>query len=90
MRPDVDVVDEDDVEAVEAEPEEGLLDRTHRAIVGIVDDRAVRQAADKVRAVAARSSGTHPAPDLARNEEAVARHAPQRGPESVLGKPMPV
>jgi hypothetical protein len=44
--PDIDVMNEKNVDAVEAESQQRLLERTHGAVIGIIDHRGVRQAAD--------------------------------------------
>jgi len=66
VRPDVHIVQEEDVDAVEAEPQEGLLEGAHRAVIGIVHDGGMRHAPGEARAsdAAARHAGVHAPSDL--------------------------
>jgi hypothetical protein len=90
VRPDVDVVDQHDVDPVRAEAQGRLLERAQRAVMGIIEAQAVRQAAGIARAVATAGEGLGHTPDFRREHDAVARHAPQRSPDAVLRKTVTV
>ena len=75
VRPDVAVVDEQDVDCTQAGAQQRLLDRAHRAVVRIVEARRMPVAADEPRRehilVARRRlrEGIHHAPDLGRDDD---------------------
>ncbi len=80
----VHVVDEQDVDAVEPEPQQRLLDRAHRAVIGVVEPQRVREAAHITGpALPGRARLGH-APDLGREDERLPRHAAQGGAAAVL------
>jgi hypothetical protein len=82
MRPDVAIVDENDVEPVEPHAQERMLDRAHRAVIGIIEARRVRVSAGEARRhhVAARlgrlGERGHDAANLGRDQDLVALGAP--------------
>ena len=79
--PEIDVMDQGDVDLLQPEPQVRVLQRAHDTIVGIVEDRCeARQAVlTKVgRRLLAGLHGVHDAADLGRQHVAVARLFPQR------------
>src|SRR6185503_10326524 len=90
MRVHVDVMDQRDVDAVGGEPQQRLVDRAQRAVVRIVERRAMRQAAGIARAAVARRARIHHAADLGRHHDAVAAEGAQRGAQSMLGEAVAV
>jgi hypothetical protein len=86
MRPDIDIVDQHDVDSVDAEAQRRLLERAHGAVIGIVEAQAVRHAAAIARAVAAPGEGLGDAADLGRDHHVLATRAPQRRADAVLGE----
>ncbi|MHC2425374.1 hypothetical protein ACVIST_002119 [Bradyrhizobium elkanii] len=83
-------MDQKQVDAIGAEPQQRLLHRAHGAVIGIVEHRAMRRAAGEIGAVAAAMERVHPAPDLGADDDVVARHAAQRGAAAVFGEAMAV
>ena len=90
MGPDIDVMDQQQIDAVGAEPQQRLLHRTHRAVIGIVDHGPMRLAADKSGTVAAPVKRIHPATDLGAEHDVVARHAPERRAAAMFGQAMAI
>ena len=97
VRPHIGVVDEDDVDPLGAEPQQRLLEGAHRAVIGIVERRLVRQTAREARrddvGIHCRcglAPGVHRPADLGRDHVAVARRAPQRRAEAMLGQAVAV
>ena len=79
--PEIDVVDQGDVDLLQAEPHVRVLQRAHDAVVGVVvDRREARQAvlAEVGRRLLAGLHGVHDAADLGRQNVAVAWLLPQR------------
>jgi hypothetical protein len=78
----------DDLDPVGAEPDQRLLERTHGAIIGIVEPGGMRQAAGEIRRLGIAIGGLvkriHPTADLGRKRIAVARRRAQGGADTVL------
>ena len=76
-------MNEYDVEPVEPRAQEGMLDRAHRAVIGIIEARRVRMSAGEagrhhVAAGLGRlGEGVHDAADLGRHQDLVALGAPE-------------
>ncbi len=89
-------MDQQDVDAIEARPQQGLLDRPHRSVETIVEPRAVREAARETRrhdVGARRGDGrkrVHAAPDLGREQEGVAWDVAQACPAARFGESVAV
>ena len=80
----VDVVDVHDVDARQAETLQRILDRTHRAVVGIVEDgREGQRAGERPLGRRRRVRPEQPA-DLGRQHERVPRHAAQALADAML------
>ena len=77
------VVDVKDVDALDAQPRNALLDRTHDAVVREVKDGIERGRIGK-RLALWRSARAEKAADLGREHELIARLGPQDGAETLL------
>ena len=88
-------MDENDVEPVEPRAQERVLDRAHRAVVGIIEARRVRISACKAGRdhVLARlgpfGEGILHGADLGRNEDLVAGARPKPAPIRLSANPLP-
>ena len=79
--PEIDVVDQRDVDLRQSEPQMRMLQRAHDAVIGVVEHRCeARQAvlAEVGRRLLARLHGVQDAADLGRQHEVVARLVAQR------------
>ena len=86
MGPDVNVVDQQQVQPVSTKPQQRLFHRTHGAVIGIVDHCPVRLPTDKTGTVASPVKRVHPAADLGADHNVLARHAPDRSAATMFGK----
>ncbi len=85
MRPDVEVVHQQDVDPPGAEPVQAVLDRAHDAVVAVVVDLGERQRAFELAVVeGVGMAGLEQAADLGRQHEALARPVAQRRADPVL------
>ena len=85
--PDVEVVDQQDVDPPGAKALQAVLDRAHDPVIGVVVDQAERQAALELAMVeSGRIARLEQAPDLGREHEFGALLVAQRFAETVLGQ----
>ncbi len=88
--PAVGVVNQQQIEAVEPEPDQRLLDRAPHAVIGVVVDAAMRESADEARLAHARLPRLHAPPDLGRQHEFFARNPAERSADAMLGQAVAV
>src|SRR5262249_15965701 len=73
-----------------AEPQQRLFHRTHRAVIGIIDHRAVRLPTDKAGTIAAPVKRVHPATDFGADHNVLARHTPDHRPAAMFRPAMAI
>ena len=86
----VDVMDQRDLHMADAEAQQRLLDRAHRAVIAVVECRGEGQPAGVSAGRVGAPRRRHPAPDLRRQNDRVAVDAAERSPQAVLGETVAV
>ena len=85
-RPEIDVVDEDDVDLVHAQAEPGLFERAQHAAIAVVESgREVQAARAHAGQVGGRGDRGHPAADLGGDHQVVAGLVAQGRAEAEFG-----
>lgn len=90
MGPDIDIVDQKQIDPAGAEPQQRLLNRAHCPVVGIIDDGAVRLSADKARPGLREVKWIHPAASLGAEDHVLPPYSPERSSAAVLGQTVAV
>ena len=87
----VEIVDQQNVDPVDAEALQAVLERAHHAVVAVVEDGLKFEAAEPLILDGVRSERpAQHAADLGRYDEVGARLAVERAPERMLGEPASV
>ena len=84
-------MDQENVDAIDSEPLQAVLERSHHAVVAVVEHGLKLETAEPLilDRVGSERPAQHPA-DLGRYDEVGARPAVERTPERVFGEPAPV